>query len=41
MVLCLAHQLAAVLPGMAAQLEPVIKEHQDASSLGMVETCDL
>jgi hypothetical protein len=40
MVLCLAHQLAGVLPGMAAALEPVTKEHGDASSLSMSEACD-
>jgi hypothetical protein len=38
MVLCLAHQLAEQVPLMADLLEPVVKEHGNASNLSMKET---
>jgi hypothetical protein len=38
MLLSLASQLAERLPGMAAELLPVIKEHGVASSLSMQDT---
>jgi len=37
MVLCLAHQLAEQLPGMAAELLPVVTEHGNGSCMSMVE----
>jgi len=37
MVLCLAHQLAEQLPGMAAELLPVVTEHGNGNSMLMVE----
>lgn len=40
MIVCLAHQLAIVLPGMAAELLPVVKEFGDGSGLPMLEVCD-
>ena len=38
MMLCLAHQLAEQVPLMADLLEPVVKEHGNASNLSMKET---
>jgi hypothetical protein len=37
MVLCLAQQLAERLPGMAAQLLPVVEKHGAGSSLSLVQ----
>jgi hypothetical protein len=37
MVLCLAHQLAERLPGLAELLVPVVKEHGDAADLSMTQ----
>lgn len=37
MLLCLAHQLCEQLPGMAAQLLPVVEEHGAAANLSIDE----
>jgi len=37
MVLCLAHQLAEQLPGMAAELQPVVTERGNGSNMSMVD----
>jgi hypothetical protein len=38
MVLCIAHQLAERLPGLAELLVPVVEKHGSASELSMAET---
>ena len=37
MVLCLAHQLAEQLPGMAEQLLPAVQKHGNAAELSTQE----